>query len=259
MLCAKRKSDGSSVIARSESKSNAPFECPECGNEVILRKGMVRIHHFAHKPPVTCTYGAGETDAHRQCKMAIYDALLQAPNVRKPGLERSLTTVRPDVRAYINNTPIAIEVQISALSLDTIIRRTTEYTRKGVYLLWLPQWTSDLDVHRYSPRVWERWIHAAYFGRIYYWLEGLLVVSYHFAPYYTFVEETSWYGEGGEEMSAGGFDRKSKRYRTPVRGKTLNLLTDFVSHDRDEWQSQDLTIPRAKLYVDRYPKFKPAA
>jgi competence protein CoiA len=191
--------------------------------------------------------------------MAIYDALLEAPNVRKAGLERSLRTVRPDVRAYINDIAVAIEVQVSALSLDTIIRRTTEYARKGVYLLWLPQWTRDLDVHRYSPRVWERWVHAAYWGRIYYWLEGLSVVSYHFAPYYTYVEETSWHGEGGEEMSAGGYDRKSKRYRTPVRGKTLNLLTDFVPRVREEWQSRDLKIPRAKLYVHRYPKQKPAA
>jgi competence protein CoiA len=151
MLCAKRTSDGHSVIARSESRSNAPFNCPECSNEVILRKGMIRIHHFAHKPPFTCSYGAGETDAHRRCKIAIYDALLQAPNVRKPGLERSLMTVRPDVRAYINDVPIAIEVQISALSLDSIIRRTIEYARQGVYLLWLAQWTSDLDVERYSP------------------------------------------------------------------------------------------------------------
>lgn len=191
--------------------------------------------------------------------MAIYNALLQAPNVRKVGLERSLTTVRPDVRAYINNVPIAIEVQISALSLDTIIHRTVEYARRGFYLLWLLQWTSDLDVECYTPRAWERWVHAAYFGSVYYWLDGLSLASYHFDPYYIYIEETSWYGSGGEIKSAGGYSRRSKRYRTPVRGKTLNLLTDFVPRDRDEWKSRDLIIPNAKLYMDRYPYPKPAA
>ena len=34
------------------SKSDAPFKCPMCGNETILRKGKVKVHHFAHKPPV---------------------------------------------------------------------------------------------------------------------------------------------------------------------------------------------------------------
>jgi competence protein CoiA len=188
--------------------------------------------------------------------MAIYDALLQAANVRKPGLERKLKTVRPDVRAYINNVPIAIEVQISALSLDTIIHRTIEYERHGVYLLWLPQWSPGLDDERYSPRVWERWVHAAYYGRVYYWLEGPWVLSYQFAPYNIYVEPTSWYGPGGEMKSAGGYERQSKRFRTPVRGKLLNLLTEFVPCDRDAWQSRDWMIPRAKLYMDRYPNLK---
>jgi competence protein CoiA len=53
-------------------------------------------------------------------------------------------------------------------------------------------------------------------------------------------------------MSAGGYERISKRYRTPVRAKTLNLLTDFRPVDRNEWQSRDLIIPAAKLYADRY-------
>jgi len=115
--------------------------------------------------------------------MAIYEALLKEPNVKKVALERSLKTCRPDVSAYINGVPVAIEVQISTLTMETIIRRTTEYARKGIYVLWLLQWTPYLDGTRYSPRLWEKWIHATYFGRVYYWIEGLKIVSYHFDPY----------------------------------------------------------------------------
>jgi competence protein CoiA len=102
--------------------------------------------------------------------------------------------------------------------------------------------------------VWEKWVHATYFGRIYYWLKGTLVLSYHFAPYNIDREYTSRYGPGGEMKSAGGYSYPSKRYRTPVRGKMLDLLTDFVRCDRDSWQSRDMMIPHAKLYIDRYPK-----
>jgi hypothetical protein len=32
-------------------------------------------------------------------------------------------------------------------------------------------------------------------------------------PHHIWIEESQWYGEGGEEMSAGGFYRESKRWR----------------------------------------------
>lgn len=256
MLCAIRQSDKATVMAHSQAKADAPFVCPICADTVVLRKGTVRIHHFAHKPPVTCTYGAGETESHRRCKTAIYEGLLQESNVKKAQLERYLETVRPDVSAWISGIPVAIEVQISALSLETVIHRTQEYTKKGIYLLWIAQRDSALDSGCYSPRAWERWLHAAYLGRIYYWTEGLSVVSYHMAPYTIYVEGREWYSSEGEEMSAGGFKRISKRYKTPVRGRTLDIAKDFRRADQDEWSSSHLTIPRRKIFIDRYEKPK---
>jgi competence protein CoiA len=251
MLCAKRKSNQQSAIAYSELKSNGPFLCPECDNEVVLKIGTVRLNHFAHKSAKSCDYGAGETDAHRRCKKAIYEALLREPNVKKAALERSLKTCRPDVSAYINGVPVAIEVQISTLSMETIIRRTAEYARKGIYVLWLLQWTPYLDANRYSPRLWEKWIHAAYFGRVYYWIEGLKVVSYRFDPFLKHVPASNWYGDRGEEMSAGGYSKKSKRYRSPIRGEVRNLAKDFVAKQRESWNGGEFSVPEAKLFLQR--------
>jgi competence protein CoiA len=181
--------------------------------------------------------------------MAIYEALLREPGVTKAALERPLQTNRPDVSAYINGTPVAIEVQISALSMETIIRRTAEYARKGIYVLWLAQWTPYLDGIRYSPRLWEKWIHAAYFGRVYYWIEGLTVASYHFDPYFKRVAKSSWYSEDGEKKSAGGYSRKSKRHRSPVRGAVFNFAKDFVPKERKWWTGNDFVVPTAKLFM----------
>lgn len=167
MLCAKQKLNRPSVTADSQRKSDGPFFCPECSREVVLRTGSVRITHFAHRVSDICRYGAGETDDHRRCKKAIYEALLREPGVKNVILEHSLKTARPDVSAEINNVPVAIEVQISTLSMETIIRRTEEYARQGIYVLWLLPWTPYLDGRRYSPKLWEKWIHAAYFGRVY--------------------------------------------------------------------------------------------
>lgn len=252
MLCAKRKSDGQAVTAYSELKSGAPFVCPECNEEVILQTAKLRLNRFAHTNPLACRYEAGESELHRLCKMEIYEALLREPGVRSAALERSLSTVRPDVSAYINNVPVAIEVQISSLSPETIKYRTIEYARKGIYVLWLLPWTPRLNRKRYNPTLWEKWIHAAYFGRVYYWIKGLSIVSYHFEPSFKTVPRTSWYSEDGKKMTAGGYSRRSKRHRTAVRGETLNLATHFVPKDRDRWEGGGIAIPFSKVFMSRY-------
>jgi competence protein CoiA len=251
MLSARRKSDGQTVLAYLESKRNAPFACLVCNEEVVLKCGRNRINHFAHANPIACKFAEGESDTHQRCKIEIYEALLREPNVRSAALERPIENFRPDVSAYINGVPVAIEVQISSLSLETIQRRTIEYARNGIYVLWLLQWTPDLHGTRYTPRLWEKWLHACYFGRVYYWVEGLTVVPYHFDPSFKSVPKTSWYSKDGEKMTSRGYSKGSKRYRTPVRGATLNLARDFVPREREWWEGNGITVPDAKLFVQQ--------
>ena len=193
MLSAKRKSDGQIATAYLESKANAPFVCLQCNEKVILKTGRGRVNHFAHANPIACKFVTGESETHRQCKMEICEALQKEAGVQNAALERSFETVRPDVSEYINGVPVDIEVQISSLSLETIQQRTIDYARLGIYVLWLLQWMPALNAKRYTSRLWEKWIHAAYFGRIYYWIEGLKVVSYHFEPNFKAVPKSSWY------------------------------------------------------------------
>ena len=63
------------------------FVCPQCKCEVVLKKGRVRIAHFAHKPPIECVAGVPETAAHYRAKLAIRDGL------RKRGLTAELEKV----------------------------------------------------------------------------------------------------------------------------------------------------------------------
>ena len=76
-------------------------------------------------------------------------------------------------------------------------------------------------------------------------------MSYHFDPNYKTVPKKSWYSENGEKVTAGGYSRKSKRYRTAVRGETLNLANDFAPKKRYRWEGNGLKIPDAKLFVQR--------
>ena len=258
MLSARRKFDGQTVNAYFESKANAPFYCLVCGDEVALKTGRSKVNHFAHVNPLACRYAENESDGHRRCKMEIFLALQKQSQVCNVALERPIGMNRADVYAEINGVPVAFEVQLSSLSPETIASRTMEYARRGIFVLWLLQWTPKLDAKRYTPRLWEKWVHAAYFGRVYYWLEGLNVVSYHFDPHLKSVPLKSWYSPKGKKITAGGYSRRSKRYRTAIRGRAFNLATDFGPRNRDWWEGKDITIPAAKLYIDRERNSVPA-
>ncbi|NQU77676.1 competence protein CoiA, partial [Candidatus Falkowbacteria bacterium] len=145
MLCAIHKETQQSVFASLVEREHKPFYCQCCKDLVILKKGQIRTHHFAHKPPVTCEYGVGETEKHRQCKMEIYNFLKGKPYVRNLKMEAHLGNVRPDISAYIKNFPVAIEVQCSNLSLETIIQRTKKYYQKNVFVLWISPWSKGLQ------------------------------------------------------------------------------------------------------------------
>ncbi len=252
MISVKRKSIGKSFIAFWLRKIIDQFGRRDCNQEAVSNDGSLVNYRFALKKPLPFRTVTGETEAHRRCKIEIFKALQNQPGIRKIGLERSLKSVRPDVSAYIDNVPVAIEVQISSLSLETITHRTREYERKGIYVLWLLQWTPELDDHRYAPRLWEKWIHAAYFGSVYYWLEGLTVVRYRFEPNFRSVRQKSWYTHGGKRINGGGYSGRSKRYRTAVRCEKLNLASDFSPKQRDWWEGNGMMVPPAKLYIGKW-------
>ena len=50
------------------------YSCPDCKKDVILRKGKIRVHHFAHyKSDNPCTYyeRPGESQIHKDAKLAL--------------------------------------------------------------------------------------------------------------------------------------------------------------------------------------------
>ena len=251
MLLAKRKTTGEPITAYFALQHHGPFICPDCHEEVILKMGRQTVNHFAHANPIACKFAIGESDLHRRCKMEIFRALQTASAVRNVELERPIGMNRADVSAEIGGVPVAIEVQLSSLSLETIQERTIEYFREGAYVLWLLQWTPALDSPRYTPTLWEKWIHALYFGHAYYWLEGLTVASYSFEPHFKTVPKRSWFSPDGRKMTAGGYSQKSKRHRTAVRGDTLNIATDFDPKLRYWWKGDAFTLPDAKLFMHR--------
>ena len=144
--------DNGAVLAMEAHKDDGPFHCPQCEEEVILKQGRVKIAHFAHFPDADCSYASEpESAEHLSVKLEIYEALKAEPGVSKLQVERYLKEVRPDISFCYENRYIAIEVQISPLRFDELIRRTTIYAQKISTSCGRPscQWMSSQDAtHR---------------------------------------------------------------------------------------------------------------
>ncbi len=162
MLTAVRFDTKQQIIASHATKDMGTFLCPECREVVNFHSGRLVVPHFTHKSYLTCTNSPGETDLHRRAKKEIFESLLRSPRVSGAVLERPFGTVRADIFAVIRGQPVAVEVQVSTLSQDAISYRTSEYAKRGIYVLWILPWTEELDSYRYSPQRFERWLHAAY-------------------------------------------------------------------------------------------------
>ncbi len=261
MLCGIRESDGQKVFASHSEKDQSPFLCPKCRLQVTLRKGKIKIHHFAHKPPVTCSHGDGESEEHRRCKIAIYNSLDTKPNVTELEIEKDFGPVVADIFCRINSVPVAIEVQRSKLPVNELTRRTAEYTRLGICVLWIGIYNEKVRQSivdkKTSPSAWEKWCHAAQFGRVYYWHHDDVVIPVHFAAFKLYVESSEWYDSDGTHQSAGGYERYSKRFKTPVMAPTnlLSIASSFQQKSRAAWQKGTISIPNCLLYGDNLSKW----
>lgn len=239
------------VIAAYVEKDQGPFICAHCKSPLLLKKGKIRVHHFSHFPPVNCTYGGGESQAHLSCKLEIYEELSNRENVDKLELERVPDGVRPDISFRVNKRRyVGIEIQISNLTIEEIERRTKRYAELRIGVCWILPMNNDIREDRMAPKAWERWCHLLYFGRVYYWTGGIRVLPVHFGDHLLDIPYASWYGAGGEERSAGGFQRVSKRYKEALIHDSLDLVDDFVLKKRPSYETTSYEIPEAVIWAD---------
>ncbi len=239
--------------ARDVEKTQGPFVCPSCLESLILKKGRLVVHHFAHVPPVNCEMACGETEAHHEAKLAVYDALKRRPDVDRVGVEHRMEDGSvADVFAVIRGVPVAVEVQRSKLTSETMIYRTSRYHAMGVAVLWVLLGLPPI-ASRYSPSTHEKWCHAAYYGRVYYWRREDELWAVHFNPFMLQVPVSEFYDKHGNYEVHGGYDKFSKRYRTPLYGPIVRIGENFVPRSRDSWRGGDLYVPPSHLYLDEAP------
>lgn len=244
------------------TKDDGPFYCPECFSDAVLRKCSEKRDHFAHKSRLTPVIGPEESDLHFQCKNEICELLRQRyPEgnwaVERPipeNKQRKIPELRPDISGRIEGVPVAIEVQASSLTINKIVKRAENYTKKGIALLWIVPLFQPLGNAPFRPRLYERYLHSIYFGRTYYWWAGLglTVKPVHYDAAIRHVEYREWIGEEGTHMDGGGYDAKFKIVKEPNYGRDCIISDDFYDTLREQFtpENERKTVPSCKIWKD---------
>ncbi|WAA13866.1 competence protein CoiA [Fervidibacillus halotolerans] len=117
-------------------KKEAPFYCPDCKQEVILKIGKRKLPHFAHKS-VCPAKGEGETVEHIKGKIALYQWLKN--NGFTPVIEKFLREInqRPDIFFHWKGMRTAVEFQCSPIPQELLKKRTEQYKNNGIVPIWI--------------------------------------------------------------------------------------------------------------------------
>lgn len=244
--------------------TDGPFICKECRKEVTLRKGPVRIHHFAHKPPVTCQCGKGETELHHIAKKAIFEALKNNPNCSYCELEYKINDIIPDVYAVINNVPVAIEVQRSKMNLQDVYDRTVARHKNGLSVIWIVPSMDLLKIFREHElnmsRVpkWMAALHTLAYGRIYVWSgDGDSVIPVHFKKVYRHIPYDEFHDSEGEYRYVGEYDRlyRDRKVVIPAPQGSICIGTNFHASNIKEFSTKTYKVPACSIWHDSLKKW----
>lgn len=210
------------------------FLCPYCNESLIFVDGEKVIKHFRHKVESSCE-PEPETESHLQMKKFIQEKF----NLTNEEIEYTKLLhlgFKPD--GFIEEQKIALEVQHSLISEEEFLRRTENYSKNGIYVLWIFDKYSLLGEENISRLLKKA--HELYFGRVYFFdaLEKC-IFPIHFIPCSRYVEEYTNYKTGD---SYGGYSTYYKGKRKLKIGdsiKNFNLLTL-----KNTWKNNNFLIAR---------------
>lgn len=129
-----RVSKGKIVNVLEEKCEKQEYFCPACGGKVLLRQGRKLRTHFAHESLKDCLFSfENESPEHLNNKEVLYKWLKNETTVQ---LEYPIQEIKQIADVFVNSK-LALEVQCSYLSKETLKERSEGYRNQGFQVLWL--------------------------------------------------------------------------------------------------------------------------
>jgi hypothetical protein len=249
------------IHATNTTKKDGPFFCAGCMSEVIVRKCADKKDHFAHRAEVSSVLMNKESELHKKCCAIICEYLKSkypqgAWEVERPISKENKVVVIPDISGRIdNNQRLVIEVQKSTLSINKLLEKIEIYKSYKLPVLYIVPLHKPLSGNPYRPRLFEKFLHSFYYGRIYYWVvdEPFKLLPVHFSPEFRFIPLTEFFDTEIMEMrSFGGHYMAFKTVKKPLIGPALTLPENFKINSRTQFVNTNYKypIPEAILFHD---------
>lgn len=262
--------EGVTVAAYAADKGPI-YRCPGCNELVTLKKGRIVIAHFAHKPPLTCSYAKGETREHMSAKLSFLSCFREQGLVAD--VEQVVLSTQGDRRADVlvsarppSERKVALELQHQPIDLDQIERRTRAYVAAEIPVLWVPLlrpaiWDDaeagdgDEDegnyyVQRYTAPPWQRWL-AGYAEERPVWFyepERNVVWRAKLSPCSIYVPLTSYFESDGTEVESGGYSKTSRKWmRLDLWGPVPMSRVRLTTWTRKASRTQECAFPGGKV------------
>ena len=262
------KSSNTIISADDANKSDGPFYCPVCLSEAIVRKCSEKADHFAHNARQSPVVKMKDKSLHNKCRDQILEFLKtnfpagnwQAERAIPENTEKGFKKVIPDISGRINEIPVAVEVQLSPYTIKRIFDKLIEYQKRKVAVLYIIPLYEELGDEPFRPRLYEKYLHSIYYGRIYYWTPntGIMLAPVHFSPAKRWIEATNWFDSDlKEERSEGGFWLTYRTVRKPNYGQAINLATNFEKEIRKGFEPVNVkkAIPECTIYKDNLKRW----
>lgn len=262
MLVAQRSSGGRVEAARTLAAGD--YVCPICVAGVILKRGRVKVAHFAHTPASVCE-GSRESLSHHLAKRVLADrfrAIGYAVELEEP---HAAVHRRVDVAVTVpSGHRVAVEVQDSAISVTEMKRRNNADRRSGFFgTVWV--FTSRRAARLLAARADHeirvpdeiRWVQDRY-GK------GVFVIDEragrmwrcHFGRIVRPGEYHEWYDPDGELQSVDYPERTLKSTKTVSRVGTGFTLRATPSRYHRPGSPDWAIVFAAAPSADRVPQHR---
>lgn len=134
MLTAQNKQN--QRVAARDAQRKAPYFCPSCREQVILKRGTRMMAHFAHRPNSNCRpFSESESQNHLTGKWQLAAYFGSYHVELEPYIQ--LLAQRPDLLVKRDEHIMAVEYQCSPISADKLLQRNQGYHSYGLEVTWI--------------------------------------------------------------------------------------------------------------------------
>lgn len=127
--------DENKLVEANHANRTNQYVCPGCQQKVVLKRGLQKISHFAHRRGGCQTASENESQIHLAGKIALKKIL--AVSKQPVQLERYFISIKQRADLCLTKQQIIVEYQCSPISLQRLQQRHNGYKMVNYQVYWI--------------------------------------------------------------------------------------------------------------------------